>query len=142
MRSVLGKPTWGEQGSDSYQGTTTRRASLFYEYPAQKRDILIVHFKNGRLDEAKVTPYPLWARFPFPTASGTPKQVKASFGSPSLTTTTMRQGRKTVYWIYTDKVNSKKTLVVGFENGKVASCMLSPNREDWDNGKFDQRETP
>lgn len=137
VQSLLGKFSWDERASSSYQNTTTQYASLFYENPAQEPGILIVRLKNDRVEEAKVMPYPTWARNRFPPASGTPEQVKSSLGNPSLTATKVRQGIETMYWIYTDKTNSKKTLVVGFENGKVATCMLSPNRDDWDNGKID-----
>ena len=60
-------------------------------------------------------------------------EVKKSLGPPQRSAKRVQVGKNVTLWVYTDKVESQRTLLLTFAaDGRMQGAMIGPNRSDFD----------
>ena len=137
VRRVLGPPYQETSGSSSGADGKHTVREMIYCNRSKGREVARIRLEDDQVRTVEIRTYPVWA-LDFGSFGSTPQEVKKRLGPPTRMVKKRRNGKLITYWIYTDRVNSEKTLLLDFYPDKRSMGMtIGPNRDDWDNGRID-----
>ena len=93
----------------------------------------LVELTNDRVTSVKLRYYPEWAIRGLGDYGASMSKTKRLFGPPSRSAKRMGTGHNKTWWVYTDKIESEKTLLLTFDDkGHLYGSQIGPNRTDFD----------